>query len=361
MTSDTALRQPGAGQHPSQERGRAWMRHTSLGSLWETWGITAVLAVLLAFAPMISGGDFFSVANVQSVLRESAYLGIVAAAMTFAIMNGTFDLSVGGQLALVSVVSLMGFAAGGTTLAVIAALACGLACGLVNGGIVTALRVPPFVATLGMLFVFRGVAYILTQDGPKTIPYAQADSALVKIGSLNLAGIPLPFVIMIGVYGIAWVILRHTATGRRIVAFGSSPAAARFCGISGTRIRLLIFGGIGLSVGVAALTYVSRIWTANGSTQDGFELQVIAAVILGGTSLKGGKGSLVGTFSAVLLVGVLNNVLVSRGVDASYQDIVLGCVLITALAIDGLRTRFSAPGSLRRTRMRRKPESTVPS
>lgn len=334
---------------------KALGRRRSLGALWDTWGITAVLVLLIAVSPLVAS-DFLTAANVQSVLRESAYLGIVAAAMTFAVMNGTFDLSVGGQLALVSVTTLMGYAAGGTALAVVVALGTGLACGLVNAALVTILRVPPFVATLGMLFVFRGIGYILTQDGPKTLPFSELDSAFVKIGSLDVVGLPLAFVIMAVVYLCAWVILRRTPTGRRIVAFGSSPEAARFCGISATRVRLFVFAFIGLCVGIAALTYISRVWTADGSAQDGFELRVIAAVVLGGSSLKGGRGSLVGTFSAVLLVGVLNDLLVSRGIDASYQRVVLGCVLITALAIDGLRHRFAAPGSFSRTVLRRRTE-----
>ncbi|GAA2365163.1 sugar ABC transporter permease [Catellatospora methionotrophica] len=319
----------------------------SLGRLWDTWGITAILLLLLALTPLVAPG-FLQLENLQSVLRESAYLGIVAAGMTFAIAAGAFDLSVGGQLALVSVVTLLAYGAGGTPAAVGAAIATGLACGLVNAGLITKLRVPPFVATLGTLFVFRGVAYILTQDGPQTLPYDQIGSPFVKIGGLNVAGVPLPFVIMLVVYAAAWVLLRRTATGRRVLAYGSSPAAARFCGISAGRIQLFVFALVGLSVGIAALTYITRVWTADGSAQDGFELKVIAAVVLGGTSLKGGKATLIGTFSAVLLVSVLNDVLVGQGVPSAYQRIVLGCVLIVALTVDGLRTRFAVPGSLRR-------------
>lgn len=325
--------------------GKADGRRRSPGSLWETWGISLVLLLLAGVASLISP-DFMNISNLQSILRESAYLGIVAAGMTFAIMSGTFDLSVGGQLALVSVVSLMGFAAGGTLLAVFAAVATGLACGLVNSALITVLRVPAFVATLGMLFVFRGIAYILTGSGPRTIPYSHVGATFTQLGSLNVGIVPLPFALMLVTYAAAWVVLRRTATGRRLVALGSSPEAARFCGISLLRMRLFVFTLVGLCVGIAALTYVTRVWTADGSTQDGFELRVIAAVVLGGTSLRGGKGTLMGTFSAVLLVGVLNNLLVAQGVAASYQRVVLGLVLITALAIDGLRARFASPGSL---------------
>ncbi|WP_062431636.1 ABC transporter permease [Herbidospora daliensis] len=319
----------------------------SLGRLWDTWGVTALLILLLLCTPAVAPG-FLEIENLQSVLRESAYVGIVAVGMTFAIASGAFDLSVGGQLALTSVVTLMAFNGGGTAAAVAAAITTGLLCGLVNAGLITQLKVPPFVATLGSLFVFRGIAYLLTQDGPQTLPYEHVDSPFAKIGSLNLAGLPVPFLIMVAVFAAGWVLMRRTAIGRRTLAYGSSPSAARFCGISDTRIRLFVFVLVGLTVGIAALTYITRVWTADGSAQDGFELKVIAAVVLGGTALKGGKGTLIGTFSAVFLVSVLNEVLVSQGVESAYQRIVLGLVLIVALTIDGLRTRFAAPGSFRR-------------
>lgn len=323
-----------------------------VGRLWDTWGITACLAVLVLVAASMDS-TFLSLANVQSVLTESAYLGIVAAAMTIAIINGTFDLSVGGQLALVSVVSLMGYEMGGTGLAVTAAVVAGVACGLVNGTLVTLLRVPPFVATLGMLFVFRGIAYILTEDSPAVLPYSEVDSGFAQLGAMRIAEIPLPFIIMVAFFGAAYVFLRRTTAGRRVVAYGSSPDAARFTGVSATRVRLLVFGLLGLAVGIAVLTYITRIWTADGATQDGFELRVITAAVLGGASLQGGKGSLLGTFSAVLLVAVLNDLMVSQGISAGVQQMVLGSVLILALGIDGVRTkyahRFRALLSRRRT------------
>jgi ribose transport system permease protein len=327
-------------------------RTRSLGRFWEQWGIALVLLVLAGVAAVVDP-EFVSPSNIQSIMRESAYVGIAAAGMTLAIMNGTFDLSVGGQLALISSISLMGYASGGTLGAILAALAAGLACGLTNGLIITRLRVAPFVATLGTLFLFRGITYVLTQDGPKTLPYSEAGSAFVQIGSASVAGIPVPFILMILIYAASWVLLRRTVTGRRIIAFGSSPAAARFCGISADRIRLLVFTLVGLSVGIAALTFVTRVWTADGGIADGFELQVIAAVVLGGTSLKGGRGTLLGTFAAVLLLAGLNDFLVSQHVPASWQRIVLGIVLITALAIDGLRTGYARPATWRRLGRRR--------
>jgi len=310
-----------------------------LGRLWDRWGISACLVALVVVGSAINPG-FLSLSNVQSILTESAYLGIVAAAMTVAIINGTFDLSVGGQLALVSVLSLLAFQAGGTALAIGVAVAAGLACGSVNGALVTWLRVPPFVATLGMLFVFRGIAYILTQDAPATLGYSEIDSTFARLGSTVIGQVPVPFVLMCLFFAAVYVLLRRTSAGRRLVAYGSSPEAARFSGISATRVRFLVFGLLGLAVGIAVLTYITRIWTADGATQDGFELRVITAAVLGGASLQGGKGSLVGTFSAVLLVTVLNNLLVARGVSAGAQQMVLGCVLIVALGIDGVRNKY---------------------
>jgi ribose transport system permease protein len=344
----------GTSAAPATQPARPGMsRSWGLSRLWEQWGIALVLLALAIIAAVIDP-SFLSISNIQSILRESAYVGIVAAGMTMTIMNGTFDLSVGGQLALVSSISLMGYAAGGTPLAIIAALAAGLGCGLVNGIIITRLFVTPFVATLSTLFLFRGITYVLTQDGPKTLPYAEAGSLYVAIGSADVSGIPVPFLIMLAVFAAAWVILRRTVTGRRIIAFGSSPEAARFCGISEARLRLFLFSLIGVCVGIAALTFVTRVWTADGGIEDGFELKVIAAVVLGGTSLKGGRGTLLGTVAAVLLVSGLNDFLVSQHVPASYQRIVLGVVLITALAIDGLRTGYARPSNWRVFRRRRR-------
>ena len=324
---------PGTGRAPR-------LGGIDLARLWDTWGITACLAVMVLVASLLDE-NFLSLTNVQSVLAESAYLGIVAAAMTIAIISGTFDLSVGGQLALISVITLLGYGAGGTGLAVVAALGTGIACGLVNGTLVTLFRVPPFVATLGMLFVFRGIAYILTDDAPAVLPYSQIDSGFAHLGSTRIAQIPLPFIVMVAFFVASSVFLRRTVAGRRVVAYGSSPDAARFCGVSARRVRLLVFGLLGLSVGIAVLTYITRIWTADGATQDGFELRVITAAVLGGASLKGGKGSLLGTFSAVLLVAVLNDLMVGQGVAAGVQQMVLGGVLILALGIDGVRTKYA--------------------
>lgn len=346
VTDRGPLDEPTEAADPHQRAG-----HRDLGKLWDTWGMTGCLALLVVVAAVLSPG-FLTLANVQSVLTESAYLGIVAAAMTIAIINGTFDLSVGGQLALVSVLSLMGYEAGGTAMAILAAVAGGLACGLVNGALITALRVPPFVATLGMLFVFRGIAYILTADSPAVLPYSEIDSGFAQLGSARVAQIPVTFLIMVAVFVAAYVFLRRTAAGRRVVAYGSSPEAARFAGVSATRVRLLVFAVLGLAVGIAVLTYITRIWTADGATQDGFELRVITAAVLGGASLQGGKGSLMGTFSAVLLVAVLNDLMVDQGASAGVQQMVLGGVLIVALGIDGVRTKYS--GRLRAVLSRRR-------
>ena len=281
---------------------------------------------------------FLSESNVQSILRESAYVGIAAAGMTLAITNGAFDLSIGGQLALITSVSLMGYAAGGTALAIIAAL---IGRPRVRLGQWAYHHAPPADPIRG----HAGDALPLSWHHLRAHPgWAQGvalfelDSLYVKIGSADIVGIPFPFVLMIGVYAVAWIILRRTVTGRRLVAYGSSPEAARFCGIDASRLRMFVFVFVGSCVGVAALTYVTRVWTADGGTQDGYELKVIAAVVLGGTSLKGGRGTLLGTSAAVLLLAGLNDFLVSQQVPASYQRIILGAVLIIALAIDGLRT-----------------------
>jgi len=346
-----------------------------LSTFWDRWGITAVLVVLVVIAvaiqPGFDRGAFLNILNITSLLREAAFLGIVACAMTLAIMNGTFDLSVGGQLALVSVLTLLAFGAGGSAVessirAIVVAVAAGLACGLVNSLLITALRVPPFVATLGMLFVFRGIAQLFTQDGPATMNPVDAetrekvltfdyhDSVFFQIGSATFS------VIMLAFFAVSYLIVRRTGLGRQVLAFGSSPTAAKFSGISAVKIRVFVFMFLGLAVGLAALTYVTRIGTADSGAQDGFELRVITAAVLGGASLQGGKGSLVGTFSAVMLVTVLNDLFRDLHVESAWQRIILGCVLVIALAIDGLRTKVPGSSALRRALALRKQRMARP-
>jgi len=354
------------GSYPTTGAIASQKRAFDLGRYWDRWGIATVLLVLVIAAiiiqPGFDRGAFLNILNVTSLLKEASFLGIVACAMTFAIMNGTFDLSVGGQLALVSVVTLIAYGVGGSWFAIAAAIVTGVACGTVNSLLVTALRVPPFVATLGMLFVFRGIAQLLTQDGPAKLPYDDFGSPFGQIGRISYAGIPLVFVIMVIVFAVGYVVLRRTGLGRKVVAYGSSPLAATFSGISPARIRFFVFILLGFAVGVAALTYVTRIGTADSGTQDGFELRVITVAVLGGASLKGGKGSLVGTFAAVMFVTILNDLFRDLAVESAYQRIILGCVLVAALAIDGLRTKFAGSTALRRALTFRKarPESADP-
>lgn len=324
------------------------------GAFYERWGITLFLLVFLALAA-VSEPAFARTSTLQSILREAAYLGIAAIGMTLAIMSGVFDLSVAAILAFSAVMTLMALPAAGVPGALGAALLAGGACGLVNGLLVARLRIPAFIATLGTLFVFRGVTFLLTGGAPVRVPNEAFGGTFTRMGTGSLAGIPFPFLLMLGAYAAGYVLLRRTVFGRRLLAVGSNEAAARFCGIHVANLRLLTFLLVGLFTGLSSLAYTTRTWTADGATQSGFELAVIATVVLGGTSLAGGKGSLLGTFSAALLMTSLQRYLSIAGVQSFYQGIATGMVLLLALGIDGLRTRFVEPGNLQRALRRLAP------
>lgn len=349
--SETLMTKPSSDDVPeaSTER-RWWTRFTGvngLGAFYERWGITIFLLLFLAFA-VATEPSFGRATTFQSILRDAPYLGIAAIGMTLAIMSGVFDLSVAAILAFSAVLTLQAFPSVGVAGAFLVAVAAGIACGTVNGLLVSRLRIPAFVATLGTLFVFRGITYLLTDGAPVRIPNEAFGGTFTQIGSEGLVGIPYPFFVMLAAFGIGFVLLRRTAFGRRLLAVGSNEAAARFCGIHVPNMRLITFVLVGAFMGVSSLMYTTRTWTADGGAQNGFELVVIATVVLGGTSLAGGKGSLLGTFSAALLITSLQRYMALSGVPSFYYGIVTGFVLLLALGIDGLRLRFAEPGSFRR-------------
>lgn len=320
------------------ERLRAALRPSTESTLYERWGVAIFLAVVWALAAVFVP-DFRSWVTIASILRESAFIGAAAVGMTLAILSGVFDLSVGGNVALASVLSLMALGPLGVAGALLVAIIAATALGLVNGIIVAKLQVPAFVATLGTLFAFRGIAGLVTGGVPVRVPTDMFESQYTAIGAGSVFGIPTPFVIMLGTFGIGYIILRQTVFGRYLLAVGSSEEAARFAGVDVAKLRLRTFVLVGFFAGFASILLTTRIWTADAGTQQGFELTVIAATVLGGTSLGGGRGTLVGTGAAVVLLVTMQRVMLLASVPTFYQRIVTGLVLLAALGVDGVRSR----------------------
>jgi ribose transport system permease protein len=337
-TSASAQAIDDSGRASTSERLRAALRPSTESTFYERWGVAIFLAVVWALAAALVP-EFRSWVTTASILRESAFIGAATVGMTLAILSGVFDLSVGGNVALASVLSLMALGPLGVVGALVVAIASATALGLVNGIVVAKLQVPAFVATLGTLFAFRGIAFLVTDGAPVRVPNDMFESQFTAIGAGSIARIPTPFVIMLGTFGIGYIILRQTVFGRYLLAVGSNEEAARFAGVDVPRVRLRTFALIGFFAGFASILLTTRIWTADGGTQQGFELTVIAATVLGGTSLSGGRGTLVGTGSAVVLMVTLQRVMLLASVPSFYQRIVTGLVLLAALGVDGVRSR----------------------
>jgi len=294
-----------------------------------------VFCILLALA----NPYFLKPRNLINVLRQTSINGLLSIGMTFVILTGGIDLSVGSILAFAGVVgaSFVSTAFGGsvqsTGVAILVALVAGLVLGSFNGLLIAKWRVPPFVATLGMLSMARGFTFIYT-DG---MPIPNIDKKFLVIGQGEVLGIPFPVIIFAFVFLISWTLLYKTRFGRYVYAVGGNEKSAK---VSGVNTRLVIFVTYAISGMLAALGgLILTARTTAGLPQAGtsYELDAIAAVVIGGTSLAGGQGELLGTVFGALIIGVINNGLDLMGVSSYYQQVIKGAIIIGAVLLDSLR------------------------
>ncbi len=305
-----------------------------LHQLLRSVGMLPVL-ILLCIGFGILADGFFSLQNASIVAQQASINVVLAAGMTFVILTGGIDLSVGSILAAAAVVTMLASnLPGAGMLGVAAGLAAGLACGLVNGGLIAFVRLPPFIVTLGALTAVRGVARLLGDD--KTI--FNPDLPFAFIGNGAVLGVPWLVIIAAAVVLLSWFILRRTVLGVQIYSVGGNPEAARLSGIKVWKVLLFVYAMSGLLSGLGAVMTSARLFAANGlQLGQSYELDAIAAVILGGTSFVGGVGSIVGTLIGALIIAVLSNGLVLLGVSDIWQYIVKGLVIIGAVALDRYR------------------------
>jgi ribose/xylose/arabinose/galactoside ABC-type transport system permease subunit len=304
--------------------------------MWERFGIATVVIVAWIMAIFLLD-NFSNIGNITSVLRQSAFVGISAVGMTIAIISGTFDLSVGAILGLCAWVAVLVAGQFGLIPAILSALLVGMALGSVNGLLVTRLKIPAFIATLGMYFVIRGFHFILTEgaaaryNGPE----------FVIFGNGKLAGIlPIPFAIFLICALIGAIVLNRTPFGRYVYALGSSSSASKVAGVPIRKVTMIVFILVGLFTAISGFLLGSRLYSAGPGLEPGFELTVIATVVLGGTRLSGGRGSMLGTVSAAILFATMANALNLLQADAFIQKVAVGLVLLLALSIDGIRQRL---------------------
>ncbi|WP_026891415.1 ABC transporter permease [Lacrimispora aerotolerans] len=289
-----------------------------------------ILVVICIFAAFLSN-SFLSVSNLFNVFKQITVAGIIACGMTFVILTGGIDLSVGSILGLSGVVaSGVLQSTGNTGLAVLTALAIGIVCGAVNGFFISHCEIPPFIATLGMMTLLRGCVLIFTKGSP--IP-VKAD--IYKfLGKGMILSIPVPVIILILLYLLAHYVLTQTSFGRSVYAFGGNREAARLSGISVKRTEWMVYIINGLLSGVAAVVLTARLGSAQSTSGQGIEMDAIAAVILGGTSLSGGTGFVLPTVIGAMIMGIIDNILTLMNVNPHATYIVKGAVVLIAVLVD---------------------------
>jgi rhamnose transport system permease protein len=289
-----------------------------------------VLLVLMGIMATLSD-EFLTASNLLRTTRFFTEVGLIALGMTFIIITAGIDLSVGSALALVSVTIGFSYAAGvPLALAILLGLLVGTLGGLFNGVVSTKLDVHPLVVTLGTLALFRGIAFgVSDADAVSTYP-----DWFSYVGQYYLGIVPGQLFVFLTAIAVSWVVLSRTPFGRYIYAIGANEDAARFSGIPVDRVKITVYAGTGLLVGLAGTIFTSRVSSARADFGNGLELDVIAAVVLGGSSIYGGVGSIPGTVLGVLIIAVLRNGLQLGGVSGTWQLFLLGVLLIVAVLIN---------------------------
>lgn len=289
-----------------------------------------ILLVICVFATILSP-SFLSVTNLFNVFKQITVAGIVGCGMTFVILTGGIDLSVGSILGLSGVLASGVLAStGNTAVAVAVSLTVGIACGAVNGFFVSVCGIPPFISTLGMMTLLRGVILVYTKGSPIPIK----SDAYKFFGKGSIAGIPVPVIILIIVFLLAHYILTQTSYGRSVYAVGGNREAARLSGIRVKTSEFLVYTLNGLMCGMAGLILTARLGSTQSTSGTGIEMDAIAAVILGGTSLSGGVGFVLPTVVGAMIMGIIDNILTLMNVNPHATNIVKGAVILIAVLVD---------------------------
>lgn len=306
------------------------------------------LIVLLVFFS-IFGSNFTSSSNIENILMSTVIVGVLALGTTFVIVTGGIDLSLGFGMTLCSVMMGTFITAWGLPvwMGILGALATGALMGLINGLNVTFLRLPPFIATLAMMMLAQGLALVISQVKPITFASGVREQVtgivqfdpILAISDGYFSGIALGVIIFIVLAVIAYLVLNKTLLGRYDFAIGSNEEAVRLSGVNTQRWKVIIYVFAGVFTGIAGVLMTARLGSAQPTAGQGYELQAIAAVIIGGTSLLGGRGSIVGTVIGAFIMSVLINGLRSMSIQTEWQYILTGVVILIAVFFDSLRNR----------------------
>ncbi len=321
----------------------------SIGAFIGEYGAFLALVLLVIVISCVSP-EFRTASNFLNLLRQASFNGLIAFGMTCVILSDGIDLSVGSTFALSAIICaeliMNGVPAG---LAIIIALLAGTALGVVSGVLVTKGRLQPFIATLITMTAYRGLALIITNGKPisrlASSIESESGSFLFKVlgkgnlvfGPNEMFSIPIPAIILVVALIIFYFVLHHTTFGRRIYATGSNAKCANLVGVNTTRVKIAVYAISGFMSALAGLIMISRVDSAQPTLGDGYELDAIAAVALGGTSMSGGRGKIVGTLAGVLIIAVLNNGLNILGVSTYYQEVIKAIVILVAVLSDRKR------------------------
>jgi ribose/xylose/arabinose/galactoside ABC-type transport system permease subunit len=318
---------------------------TRLVQVAESLGVFVLLVIVVTSASIVAPG-FFTYTNLTNTLIAASITAVTGLGMTFAIAMGGFDLSVGSVQVLTAIVVASLISIVDPPLAILGAVLTGFALGLLNGVLISKLRLPAFVVTFGMMSVIRGVALLVTQGQSVMI------TKHIEFGLLNngkILGLPVPFFIMVIVFVILSILLKNAAFGRHACAIGGNRAAAIVSGVNIDRVTIAVFGLVGVTAAISGIMLASQLMIVDATLGTGFELQAITVSVLGGTSLSGGHGNLIGTIFAALLLATIASALNILKVISFYQYLAMGALLIFALAIDTARRAFIAKSLLSRS------------
>ena len=315
------------------------MRSSALSKPAEAVRRLSVLGILLLICLVFALGssEFLTASNLLNVALQTSIIAIVAIGMTFVILTAGIDLSVGSLMALCGAVAAGIAVRQGmdTYLSISTDLGVGLILGAFNGLMIVRGGIPPFVATLSMLAIARGLTLVYTQGRP----IAGLDERFIYWGTGQVWGIPIPVIIMIVIAVIAHIITRYTPFGLHVYSTGGNEETTRLAGISPDRIKIAVYMISGFLAALGGILLTARLWSAQPNAAAGWELDAIAAPVLGGTSLFGGVGSIGGTVIGAFIIGVLSNGLNLMGVPSYYQQVIKGLVLILAVTVDLINKR----------------------
>ncbi len=305
---------------------------------WLSWPAAPALVflALLLIGFSVSTERFLSIGNLESILTSVAVLGIIAMAVNQVVLAGEIDISTGSMMGLCAMVAgIVATNYGGLLLPLLAAVVVGALAGALNGLLVTVGRVPAIIVTLGMLYALRGVILLIT--GGQWVSGIPSETRLMGLGTVF--GVSVPLIILLALFGVLSLVSRNTIWGRNVYAVGGNRRAARLFGLPVDRTRFLTFVLVGVCVGVAAMVFIGRTGGVQTNAGSGLELQVIAAVVIGGTSIAGGRGSTLAALTGAVLIGTILNGMILIGVPGIWQSGVLGALILLAITGDVLRRR----------------------